>query len=323
MEGNNLMDFGKYLQESQNTYELIDLSHSTLLEIIDFAISVKKNVSVRYGKQLSCLVHNLKLLEEQYKCTLYSHQITDIFWYNFINFLTSKGMSATSIRTMYSQMKGILNWASRYHAVISPTFNLLKLPVVKVVNIALTQDDVSRLYHFNINSLNKRPQYKRHLERVRDMFVLSCNLGQRFSDMIRLDRSCFNRNIFSILQQKSNVRSVVDVDRYCLDKATVYAILEKYDYNAPLTTDISCYNKYLKDLCKYAGLTENIKIERKIHGEIVTKFIPKYKLIGSHTARRTFITINVMRNYPFHEIMRASGHKTYDAFQKYLCYSDN
>ena len=74
---------------------------------------------------------------------------------------------------------------------------------------------------------------------------------------------------------------------------------------------------------KYVGITEEIKRETKINGLIHTEYIPKYKLIGSHTARRTFVTINVLRGIPLHEIMRASGHTSYSSFQRYLCYYDN
>lgn len=102
----------------------------------------------------------------------------------------------------------------------------------------------------------------------------------------------------------------------------VYQILEKYNYAAPFVGDISSYNKYLKYLMKAVGLTEEIKRETKIAGLIQTERIPKYKLIGSHTGRRTFVTINLLRGIPLHEIMRASGHTSYSSFQKYWCYYD-
>lgn len=85
------------------------------------------------------------------------------------------------------------------------------------------------------------------------MFVLSCNLGQRFSDMIRIDKSCFDRNIFSILQQKTGTSVRVDIERMSLDRNTTYEILEKYNYKSPLSTDISCYDRYLKQLLMQFG----------------------------------------------------------------------
>ena len=35
-----------------------------------------------------------------------------------------------------------------------------------------------------------------------------------------------------------------------------------------------------------------------------------------------YVTINILRGIPLHEIMRASGHTSYSDFQKYWCYYD-
>lgn len=40
---------------------------------------------------------------------------------------------------------------------------------------------------------------------------------------------------------------------------------------------------------KLAGLTEDVLLETKIQDEIKEEIFPKYKLIASHSARRTFI----------------------------------
>ena len=315
-------DFGSYLQISRDQQFILDLSHSTVLEILDERIKMKEKISPKYGKGISFLKKHIGIIEEQFGCTLMPVQITDIFWTHFIHHLQSRGISISSIKTLCSQLKSALAWAAKHRAIIAPSYDLVQIPLYQHQQIALTPDDVSRIYHFDINTINKRKQFRRHMERVRDMFVLSCNLGQRFSDMVRIDKYSFDRNIFTIVQQKTGSKAVVDIDKFCVDKRMVYQILEKYNYTAPLTTDISAYNKYLKYLMEYVGITEPIKRETKINGMIKTEYIPKHKLIGSHTGRRTFVTINLLRGIPLHEIMRASGHTCYSSFQKYWCYYD-
>ena len=315
-------DFGSYLHISKDQLFVLDLSQHNLLEIIEEQIKVKEKLSPKFGKSLSCLKRHLRIIEQQYACTLMPVQITDIFWAHFTNYLQSSGISIPSIKTLCSQLKSALAWASRHRAVISPSYDLIQLPDCKHQQIALTPDDVSRIYHFDIKSIKKRPQYLRHMERIRDMFVLSCNLGQRYSDMVRVDKSSFDFNKFTIVQQKTGTKAIVDIDKFCVDRRMVYHILQKYDYKAPFDGDISSYNKYLKYLMKAVGLTDEIKRETKIAGMIHTDRIPKYKLIGSHTGRRTFVTINLLRGIPLHEIMRASGHTSYSSFQKYWCYYD-
>ena len=315
-------DFGTYLQISQDQMFVLDLSGATLLEVIDEQIKVKQKLSPKYGKGLSCLKRHLGIIEKQFGCTLMPVQITDIFWVHFVYHLQQQGLAIPSIKTLCSQLRSALSWASRHRAVISPSYDIIQLPECRHQQIALTPDEVSRIYHFDIRTIKKRPQYLRHIEKIRDMFILSCNLGQRYSDMVRIDESSFEFNKFSIVQQKTGTRAVVDIDKFCIDRRMIYNILEKYDYKAPFGGDISSYNKYLKYLMKEVGLIEEVKRETKVAGFIQTERTAKYKLIGSHTGRRTFITINMLRGIPLHEIMRASGHTSYSSFQKYWCFYD-
>lgn len=321
MEAYNYNSFGDYLSKPFESFS-IDLSNKSLIYCIDKLIEVKIKMSPLYGKHYSSLKNNLRLIEKDFGCIIMPYHITDIFWCNFIPYLTNRGISLSTVKTICSQLKTAVQWAGRHRAKISDTYDMVKIPPYCHEQIALTPDEVSHIYHFDISSINRRSQYVRHIERVRDMFVLSCNLGQRFSDMIRIDKSCFDRNIFSILQQKTGTSVRVDIERMSLDRNTTYEILEKYGYKSPITTDISCYDKYLKQLLKSIGkgFDKDVKRETKINGYIKVDFFPKWKLIGSHTARRTFITNNVIRGYNSMEIMRASGHKSYSSFEKYMCY---
>lgn len=293
------------------------------MEVIDQLVMMKSKMSPNYGRGYVCLRNNLRIIEQQFGCVLKPHQITDVFWHHFVPFLLQRGLALSSIKTMCSQLRAALEWGARHQAKISPTFDLIKLPSYCHQQIALTPDEVSHIYHFDLSTIDRRPQHLRKLESVKDMFVLSCNLGQRFSDMVRIDRGCFDRNYFSVVQQKTGCHAKVDIDRMSIDTTTTYKILEKYDYNAPLTTDISCYDKYLKELLKYIGFDDVIKRETKVNGHIAVTQTPKWKLVGSHTARRTFATVNVLRGFRISDIRRATGHKSESAFEKYICYYDD
>ena len=314
--------FSSYLSRSKENIFSFDLSNSPVLEIIKTLIRVKSKMSPNYGKSFSTLVYHLRNLESDFNCKIMPTQVTDIFWHNFVPYLIDKGLALSSIRKVCSQLCTSLNWGSKYGAKITPTYDLMDIPTYSKEQIALTPDEVSHIYHFDLSTIKRRKQHLRKLEEVRDMFVLSCNLGQRFSDMVRINKTCFNRHIFTIVQQKTGVSARVDIDKLSIDRNTTYAILEKYNYNSPLTTDISCYNKYLKELLQYIGFKELIKSETKINGRIEVSYEPKWKLVGSHTARRTFATNNVLRGFKNAEIRRATGHKSESAFERYICYFD-
>lgn len=323
---NSSTNFAEYLSKPVGNIS-IDLSNATLIECIYEMIRVKSSLSIECEKHHSCLIHNLKTIQSVFGCTLTPLHVTDIFWSYFISYLTNeRGLSLSTIKTICSQLKTSLQWASRHNAKVSDTYDILKIPPYCHEQIALTPDEISHIYHFDVHSIPRRKQYIRNMEKVKDSFVLSANLGQRHSDMIRIDRSCFDRNIFTILQQKTGSNVRVDIERMSLDRNTTYAILEKYGYRFPLAcnsqADVSSYDRYIKQLLQYIGkeFNQNVKREKRINGVVETKYYPKWKLVGSHTARRTFITNNVLRGYNSMEIMRASGHKTCSSFEKYLCY---
>ena len=106
----------------------------------------------------------------------------------------------------------------------------------------------------------------------------------------------------------------------CIDKDTVYKILKKYGYRCPYKSDVGNFNHSLKELIKMIGFKDMVQRQIKVQGKIIDKSDYKYNLITSHTARRTFININIQRHKTSIEIRRATGHRTYFGYSKYLCY---
>lgn len=313
-------DFKAYLEHSLRDPFTLDLRDCTLMETISACIRAKSRLSPNYAKSIASLVHNLRELESQYRVTLHTIQVTDVFWSYFISFCIGRGMKASSVDTLCQQLRSILNWAGKYNARLSPTYDEFRVPKAQSVKIALTADEVSRIAYFDIDRFyaDKRSDYRNTMRHVRDMFVLSCNLFQRYSDMIRIDKTCFDRNIFTIVQQKTGNRAIVNIDLYAVDPRTTYRILEKYDYKAPYDGSIGNYNSYLHDLMKDIGFEELIRVEERQNGVLQVRNIPKYKMISSHTARRTAITINVLRGHNVHSIKKCSGHTDLRIFDEYV-----
>lgn len=312
--------FKNYLEQSLRDPFIVDLHNCTLIEVIKACIKAKSKQHRKYGKILSSLIYNLELLEQQYNIILRPIQITDIFWGYFISFCQDRGLKASSITTMSSQLRSVLTWAVRYNVSVSSTYTNFSLPKTRNQEIALTADEVSRITYFDVDRFyaDRRKDYRDTMKRVRDMFVLSCNLYQRHSDMIRIDASCFNRNIFKITQQKTGCLAIVNIDRYSIDPPTTYRILETYGYKAPYVSNISNYNNHLHILMRDIGFTDEVRIEERVNGTLIVQNIPKYKLISSHTARRTAITINVLRGHNIHSLKKCSGHTDLRIFDGYV-----
>jgi hypothetical protein len=67
---------------------------------------------------------------------------------------------------------------------------------------------------------------------------------------------------------------------------------------------------------------DDIFIDNKINGVITRDSKRRYQLISSHSARRSFATINTLRNIPRNKILRATGHSSEKAFVRYICYDE-
>lgn len=305
-----------YFANDQSVFD-VDLHGLSLLECLEKFQEYKRKTSEKASKAYNCIKLHIAQMEKDYNTIIKPQQITDVFWSMFIPTLINKGLKPSYISCLCSQMTNLLKWSSKHNAVVSSTYEDYQTPQASVLRLALTADEVSWCFHFGINTIKCRSDKKRTLERVRDMFVLSCNLGQRHSDMVRISKDNFERGIFKITQQKTGNVAVVDIEKMAIDKKTTYAILEKYNYTAPYIADISHYEKHLKDLFRAIGLTDTIKTECKINGVITTELKRKCDHISAHDSRRTFASINYYRDVPKRLIMEATGHKSESSFSLY------
>ena len=99
----------------------------------------------------------------------------------------------------------------------------------------------------------------------------------------------------------------------------VVAILKKRGGEFPRKLSDQRYNEYIKEVCKLAGLTHEIK-GSKINKETnrkESKFYPKYELVSSHIGRRSFAT-NRYGIIPTALLMNVTGHTTENSFLVYI-----
>ena len=268
------------------------------------------------------------MIEEKWGITLMPVVIGNMFWTQFESFLYNNELASRTITNLCQELRAVIKWASMYGALLSVDFNEVELKAVdSKPRVTLTEDEISRLRWFDLNTIDCREDHRKTLEIVRDHFILSCYLGQRFSDTVRIGETNFlgaSKDIFRIIQKKTGNKAVLDFNKIFPEFPThARVILEKYDYSSPYKGDICNYNRWLHELCRIVGLDDVIKFEYKVNGKIITKSYEKWELISSHTARRTFITLAVKRSVNSQYIKRASGHKSDSSFDKYIIFDDN
>jgi hypothetical protein len=95
----------------------------------------------------------------------------------------------------------------------------------------------------------------------------------------------------------------------------VLRIVEKRNGNFPRSISAVNYNKYIKEVCREAGLIEIVEGSKKVVNPVTKEirkidgFYPKYELVTSHIGRRSYVTNN--RNImPDNLIMNNTGHSS-------------
>ncbi len=163
------------------------------------------------------------------------------------------------------------------------------------------------------------------LEFARDMFIVNCSCGLRWSDFKRLKMMIKEGEKFYFIgtAQKTKSRTAKIP---CLDKSVVKLFEEKYNnqFNIPFSS--GHYNRALKILAFRAGFIEDFLISKMNlkTGAIEDKYFPLWQLIKSKTARKTFATNHVLEYYTPIAILKAYlGHSTEKMTVNYLQMDEN
>lgn len=176
-------------------------------------------------------------------------------------------------------------------------------------------EDVDTVY-LNEEELNMLESYdfsdKPYLDRVRDWFLLLAWTGSRFSDLTKIKASDINDDFITFRQQKTNSKVTIPLH------PVVKSILDKYDFNMPTPISNQRFNEFIKEVVKIAGINSKESITRTEGGKLITFYEEKWKLISSHTGRRSFCTNMYKRGLPTLMIRSISGHKTEKSFLKYI-----
>jgi len=171
--------------------------------------------------------------------------------------------------------------------------------------IYLSEEEVNRMYSLELKGLE---------EKARDVFVLQCWTGQRFSDMQLLNggtvKDFNNGKILEIVQKKRTHKVSIPLFPVALE------ILEKYNFQVPKVRENTML-KYIKEAGQKAGIIGKHIVTEDRGSTVTNTTYCRYELIGTHTGRRSFISNMLKRGYDSHILMRITGHTTEMAFKKY------
>lgn len=151
-----------------------------------------------------------------------------------------------------------------------------------------------------------------HLAKTRDLFLVGCETGLRYSDLSALRLEHIQGGFIRKPVKKTGRKVIIPVSE------RLKSVLVKYPSGLPKSVHNAVFNRQIKEVCKVAGIDTPFSriIKRGNKKEEVT--IPKYEAISSHTCRRSFCTNQFLKGMPTLLIRKISGHKTEQAFLQYI-----
>lgn len=283
----------------------------TLFEFINTFIKESKNV-----KQASTItvynttLNHLKDYAEKTNKNLNFDTINLTFYTNFTKYLSQDlEMSTNTIGKYIKTIKTFLNEATERGFNENLEFRKSKFKTIseETDTVYLSTEELKIIEEKDLGNNSS-------LEKVRDLFLLGCYTGLRFSDFsqIKQENIIESKSIIQIRTQKTKDKVSIPIH------PIVKRILIKYDNSIPKAFTNQIMNKYIKNIVELCEINTPTELTTSKSGITKKSTVPKYKLITTHTARRSFATNLYLADIPSISIMKITGHKTEKSFLKYI-----
>lgn len=231
------------------------------------------------------------------------------FYQDFIEYLTlTKRLATNTIGGIIKDLKTFLNEASERGINKNFAYKSKRFRVIaeESDSIYLTDEELNELFELDLSGGPR-------LEKVRDLFLVGCYTGLRYSDFTEIRQENIINGFIHITTKKTSEKVVIPFH------PIVKAIFKKYRGHFPESISNQKLNAYLKEIAKMCeSMHTKVSIKTTKGGVSVIKNYKKFELISSHTARRSFATNAYLQGVPSFVIMGITGHRTEKAFNKYI-----
>ncbi len=280
----------------------------------DFIDRCEKGVKLYKGKKYTKgtmrTYTTFRTLLNEYSTKLSFDAIDKDFYRSFVNFLNDKGYKINSVGKSIKFIKVIMKDAfeAGLHNNLIYSHSTFEAPTENADNVYLTEKELETMCKVD---LTDKPNYAL----VRDVFIVGCYTALRYSDYSRIHSDMVKEKqgkyVLELNTTKTNTKVIIPL------KPLVVDILKKYNFNLPKTHEQKL-NQYIKEVCKLAGLNENVEINATIGGKRETSYKPKYEMVKTHTARRTGATLMYLAGVAPLDIMKITGHTKEANLLKYI-----
>ncbi|TXJ27714.1 MAG: site-specific integrase [Chitinophagaceae bacterium] len=238
------------------------------------------------------------------------------FYEDFVDYLTFEhvhlrrqtvltGLRLNTIGKTIKHLRGFIK--DRVKRKIIPPIDLtdFKIPEEESDAIYLSHEEIAKIYQTDLTDYPQLVEY-------RDLFVLACLTGLRFSDFSNLRPEDLQKDMLYKKQEKSDHWVVIP-----LREEAKLIFTRQFKEKIPSLTNPE-FNRHIKTIGRLAGITKLVKFSYKKGNKSITITKSKFDWITSHTARRSFCTNEFLAGTPVELIMKISGHKRTKDFYKYI-----
>ncbi|WP_312390922.1 tyrosine-type recombinase/integrase [Chryseobacterium sp.] len=267
--------------------------------------------------RLTLSYNNLKDFIKEKKYFLDLDSFDERMCLEFQGWLISTGLKPSTVKSRVQNISKILKRAFERGYTNNRSYLLsdFKVQVPPTIAVTLTEEEIKILYEYDFSN-------KPSLERVRDIFVLSCHTSLRYGDVTRLEPyhiNTENKTIKILSQKVSEDARPVNLD-FKFFGYTEYILL-KYQYNIKnIAISNQKTNKYLKTLFKEIPYFKDKTIQLEVFNDkkMLFKHFPFTEKIVFHDSRRSFCTNRYIEGWDLLEIWSYTGHTNESTFYGYF-----
>lgn len=251
--------------------------------------------------------HYLKGFAKSKKTKIDFEDVDLIFYYDFVGYLQGLKLAQNTIGKKVQTLKIFLNAANDVGIEVNHAYKSHRFTAIseETESIYLNEVELDAIYNLDLSD-------REGLDRVRDLFLVGCWTGLRYSDWDKIRHENISDGFLELKQQKTGGAVVIPLH------PTVIEIFEKYEGTLPPILTNQKFNEALKKIAKKAELNSSFFKSITRGGVKTSKAYPKHELVTTHTARRSFATNLYKAGLPTYSIMQITGHKTEVSFLKYI-----
>jgi integrase len=259
-------------------------------------------------KHYGTAINRLKDFEIETNQTLQFEDINIKFYNTFVEWCEKKGMALNTIGSHIKEIKVFMNYANDIGATecIGHLHKKFRVMDETSDSIYLNEVEISQIYNAVCN--------EKHMDRIRDIFIIGCWTGLRYADLVNISKDQFIKDGTVLKVKTEKTGEIVHIPLH----THVKEIMAKYDGHLPGPYTDQHMNRVLKDIAREAKLNDKVikTITRGGKRETISK--KKHELVTVHTARRSFATNAFLANVPVLSIMKITSHRTEKSFLKYI-----